>query len=60
MNFPDTNEVLYVELKPWYTNYLITYGPPPNGVFNLDYLSLIVSDLIDKGVITLDDFINSL
>jgi hypothetical protein len=60
MNFPDTGPVLYVELKPWYTRYLVDYGPPANGVFDLEKLSLIVDQLITDGVITLDDFLNTL
>ena len=60
MNFPDTGPVLYVELKPWYTRYLVDYGPPANGVFDLQKLSLIVDQLIQDGVITLEDFINTL
>jgi hypothetical protein len=51
---------LYVELKPWYTEYLITYGPPPNGVFDEELMAGIVSKLIDGGVITLQEFINTL
>jgi hypothetical protein len=50
----------YIELKPWYTEYLITYGPPPNGVFDEELMAGIVSNLIDGGVITLQDFINTL
>ena len=49
-----------IELKPWYTNYLITYGPPENGVFNPERMAEIVGKLIDGGVITLEDFINTL
>lgn len=60
MNFPDNGPVLYVELKPWYTRYLIDYGPPANGVFDLEKLSIIVDELITDGVITLDDFLNTL
>jgi hypothetical protein len=55
MQFP-----FYVELKPWYTEYLITYGPPPNGVFDEELMAGIVSNLIDGGVITLEEFINTL
>ena len=50
----------YIELKPWYTEYLITYGPPPDGVFDQELMAGIVSNLIDGGVITLQDFINTL
>jgi hypothetical protein len=60
MNFPPNGEVLYVELKPWYTNYLVEYGPPSNGVFDLNLLSQIVDTLIKDGVITLEEFISTL
>jgi len=49
----------YVELKPWYTEYLIQYGPPANGVFDQTLMSLIVATLIDEQVITIEDFINN-
>jgi hypothetical protein len=60
MNFPPNGEVLYVELKPWYTKYLVEYGPPSNGVFDLNLLSQIVDTLIKDGVITLEEFISTL
>jgi len=56
----ETTFDFYIELKPWYTEYLIKYGPPANGVFNETIMSGIVSNLIDEGVITLQDFINTL
>jgi hypothetical protein len=49
-----------IELKPWYTEYLVTYGPPENGVFDENKMAVIVSNLIDGGVITFDEFINTL
>jgi hypothetical protein len=56
----ETTFDFYIELKPWYTEYLIQYGPPADGVFNQTIMSGIVSNLIDEGVITLQDFINTL
>lgn len=50
---------LYIELKPWYTEYLIEYGPPTDGIFQQDKMAYIVGKLIDGGVITLQDFINN-
>jgi len=48
-----------VELKPWYQKYFQLYGPPANGVFNSELLAQIVLELINKGQITEDEFINS-
>jgi hypothetical protein len=49
-----------IELKPWYTEYLVTYGAPEDGVFKQELMAEIVGNLIDGGVITLQDFINTL
>ena len=49
----------YVELKPWYTEYLIKYGAPTKGVFEQEKMAIIVGQLIDNGVITLQEFINN-
>jgi hypothetical protein len=46
------------EIKPWYAEYLTTYGPPPDGIFDIDNLSKIVINLINNQVITLNDFIS--
>jgi hypothetical protein len=49
-----------IELKPWYTNYLVTYGAPENGVFKSELMAEFVGKLIEGGVITLEEFINTL
>lgn len=48
-----------IKLKPWFEKYLQIHGPPGNGVFKSDLLAEIVIDLINTGVITENDFINS-
>jgi hypothetical protein len=48
-----------IKLKPWFEEYLKNHGPPGNGVFQSDLLAQIVINLIDTGVITEDEFINS-
>ena len=50
---------LDIEIQPWYMEYLKQWGAPPNGVFDLDKLSTIVSELIDTSEITLDQFLNN-
>ena len=46
-------------IKPWFLVYLQTYGPPSDGYFRSDYLSTIVTDLINNGTITEAEFLNS-
>lgn len=46
-----------LELKQWYTIYFKDYGAPPNGVFDLNKLSIIVNKLITDGVITWGQFV---
>lgn len=48
-----------IQLKPWFREYLRLYGPPGNGVFQSDLLAQIVIRLINAGVITETEFINS-
>jgi len=48
-----------VILKPWYAEYLNLYGPPGNGVFDSELLANIVINLINTGVITEEEFLNS-
>jgi hypothetical protein len=48
-----------IKLKPWFQQYLQIHGPPGNGVFKSDLLAQIVIDLINTGVITENEFINS-
>ena len=56
----DVTEILDLDLdiKPWYSEYLILHGAPSGGVFDTEKLSLIVADLINKGVITMDEFVS--
>lgn len=56
----DANQILDIDLdiKPWYSEYLIKYGAPSNGIFDTEKLSFIVAELIDNGVITIDEFIS--
>lgn len=48
-----------IQLKPWFLEYLKIHGPPGNGVFQSDLLAQIVIRLINAGVITEYEFINS-
>lgn len=48
-----------IQLKPWFQEYLRLHGAPGNGVFQSDLLAQIVIKLINAGVITENDFINS-
>lgn len=48
-----------IKLKPWFQQYLLIHGPPGDGVFKSDYLAQIVLDLIQGGIITEEQFINS-
>ena len=56
----DVTEILDLDLdiKPWYSEYLIKHGAPSGGVFDTEKLSLIVADLINKGIITMDEFVS--
>jgi hypothetical protein len=56
----DVTEILDIDLdiKPWYSEYLIKHGAPSGGVFDTEKLSLIVTELINKGVITMDEFVS--
>ena len=57
---PFTEELIFkqdkLDIKIWYATYLQQEGPPLNGVFDVKILSVIVNELIVKGVITLDEF----
>lgn len=57
---PFAEEVIYrqdnLDIKIWYAQYLQQHGPPIDGVFDVEKLSIIVNDLIVQGVITMDDF----
>lgn len=45
-----------IVLKPWYERYLILYGAPNDGVFATEKMAIAVTQLIDEGVITLEQF----
>jgi hypothetical protein len=51
----ETEFELNIELKPWYTKYLIDYGPPINGIFDTVKLSEIIQLLVDEKIITIDE-----
>jgi len=48
-----------IEIKPWFLKYLIDHGAPKDGVFETEKLAEIVTGLINDGIITESDFINS-
>jgi hypothetical protein len=52
---------LEIEIQPWYSEYLIQWGPPNNGVFDTVKLTNIVNALINDPTsgVTLDQFLNS-
>ena len=50
---------LNIELKPWYTKYLIDYGPPINGIFDTTKLGEIIQLLVDEKIITIDEVLNN-
>uniref|UniRef100_A0A6C0JII7 Uncharacterized protein n=1 Tax=viral metagenome TaxID=1070528 RepID=A0A6C0JII7_9ZZZZ len=56
----DANSVLDLDfdIKIWYSVYLTRHGAPPDGVFDTEKLSIIVSELISDGIITIDEFIS--
>ena len=45
-----------IVLKPWYERYFILYGAPNDGVFATEKMAVAVQQLIDEGVITLEQF----
>jgi len=47
-----------IELKPWYEQYLIRYGPPGDGVFDSALLGNIIQELIALGEISEDTVIS--
>mgnify|MGYP001357395406 CR=1 FL=1 len=47
-----------IELKPWYEQYLIRYGPPGDGVFDSELLGNIIQELIALGEISEDTVIS--
>ena len=47
-----------IEIKPWYQQYLIQYGPPGDGVFDSEKLGVIIQQLIAIGQISEDTVIS--
>jgi hypothetical protein len=45
-----------IVLKPWYERYIILFGPPNDGVFLTEKMAISVQQLINEGVITLEQF----
>jgi len=45
-----------IVLKPWYERYIITYGPPNDGVFLTERMAAVVQQLINENIITLEQF----
>lgn len=45
-----------VELKPWFSLYLQTYGAPYDGVFDAEKMANVVEILVNKNVITKEEF----
>lgn len=46
-------------LKPWYMKYFEIYGPPNDGVFNVEKMANVVELLIRDNIITMEDFIQN-
>jgi hypothetical protein len=45
-------------LKPWFDLYLQLYGPPADGNFNAEKMANVVEILVNRNVITIEDFVN--
>lgn len=45
-----------IVLKPWYERYLVLFGAPNDGVFLTEKMATAVQQLINEGVITLEEF----
>jgi hypothetical protein len=45
-----------IVMKPWYERYLVKYGAPNDGVFDNQKMAGIVQELINEGIITLEQF----
>jgi len=46
-------------LKPWYIKYFELYGPPNDGVFDVEKMANVVELLISDNVITMEDFLQN-
>ena len=58
---PFEEAVIYtqkLDIKLWYSNYLQQHGPPPDGVFDVAKLSVIVDNLIVEGIISWEEFLS--
>jgi hypothetical protein len=45
-------------LKPWFDLYLQLYGPPNDGNFNAEKMANVVEILVNRNIITIEDFMN--
>ena len=45
-----------IVLKPWYERYIILYGAPNDGIFLTEKMAIVVQQLINEGVISLEQF----
>jgi hypothetical protein len=59
MNSFNISQTYHVDiaLKPWYTKYFELYGPPNDGVFNVEKMATVVELLLETNVITMEEFI---
>lgn len=48
-----------IVLKPWYQRYIILFGAPNDGVFLTENMAIAVQQLINEGVINLEQFVNN-
>jgi hypothetical protein len=48
-----------IVLKPWYKKYITDYGPPNSGIFETQKMAVVVQQLIDDGIITLEEFLTN-
>lgn len=46
------------KLKPWFNLYLQLYGAPYDGVFNAEKMANVVEILVNKNVISIEDFMS--
>jgi hypothetical protein len=45
-----------IVLKPWYQRYIILFGAPNDGIFLTEKMVIVVQQLINEGVISLEQF----
>ena len=46
-------------LKPWFNLYLQMYGAPYDGIFNAEKMANVIEILINKNIITMEEFMNT-